>query len=264
MSVRLRYTPPMALTPFTHPALEHDRILHGFFGREGGISEGLYRGLNCGPGSNDVPHNVAANRALVAAHLGVAPTQLCTLYQIHSPHVLTVHAPFGANRPQADAMVTDIPGIALGILTADCGPVLFADAEAGVIGAAHAGWKGAYYGVLENTVAAMEALGAKRENIAAVLGPTIAQASYEVGPEFIERFTSLEQETFFSPSTRDNHHQFNLPAYIGMRLGKLNLAAIGDLAMDTSSNEPQFFSYRRTTLRGEPDYGRQVSVIALE
>lgn len=248
------------LHPVTHPALTTP---HGFFTREGGVSDGLYRGLNCGPGSGDAPASVAENRARVAQHLGVAPANLLSLYQIHSPNVLTVTAPF-TERPQADAMVTNISGIALGILTADCGPVLFHDPVARVIGAAHAGWKGAHYGVLENTIAAMEALGATRQNTTAVLGPTIAQGSYEVGPDFIARFAPSEQERFFIPSAKDGHHMFDLPAYILSRLGALGLKQVHDVAMDTTSNEAQFFSYRRTTLRKEPDYGRQVSVICLE
>lgn len=258
----MRYTAAMPLTPFTHHAADFSTIRYGFFGREGGVSEGVYRGLNCGPGSNDVPAHVTENRRRVTAHFGMAPEKLCTLYQIHSPDVVKVTAPF-SERPQADAMVTNVPGLALGILTADCGPVLFADPVAKVIGAAHAGWKGAFYGVLENTVAAMEMLGATRSNITAVLGPTIAQQSYEVGPEFIERFAPTEQERFFMPSAKPGHHYFNLPAFIAMRLGALGLASAHDLAMDTYSNEAHCFSYRRTTLRGEPDYGRQVSVITL-
>jgi YfiH family protein len=252
------------MTPFTHPTLTHPGIGHGFFGREGGVSEGIYAGLNCGVGSRDNAEHVAENRRRVAQHFGLPASQLCTLYQIHSAEVVTLTAPVDpANKPQADAMVTATPGIALGILTADCGPVLFADPIARVIGAAHAGWKGAVGGVLEATLRAMQSLGARAENIHAVLGPTIAQASYEVGTEFFERFSGLEQKTFFIPSGREGHHYFDLPAYITTRLAAAGLAKVGNLAMDTNAREADFFSYRRTTLRGEADYGRQVSVITL-
>lgn len=249
---------------FTHASLEHPRIAHGFFGREGGVSEGLYAGLNCGPGSHDNKAHVAENRARVAHALGMLPERLVTLYQIHSPNALIVHEPWTGTPPQADALVTNVPGITLGILTADCAPVLFADAEAGVIGAAHAGWKGAHGGVVESTLLAMEKLGARREQIAAAIGPAISQASYEVGPEFIARFSGLEQAQFFVPSTREGHHQFDLPAFVAHTARKAGLQRIASLAMDTCSNAQQFFSYRRTTLNQEPDYGRQMSCIALK
>lgn len=248
----------------THPFLDHDSFGHGFFGRAGGVSEGIYRGLNCGPGSKDVPEHIAENRRRVAASFSQAPEQLCTLYQIHSPDVVSVNAPFGEARPQADALVTNRPGIVLGILTADCAPVLFADAQAGVIGAAHAGWKGAHGGVVENTIAAMEALGARREQIAAVVGPCIAQVSYEVGPEFVARFTADEQAQYFIPSTRAQHAQFDLAGYVTGALRRAGVAQVSALMVDTCANEEAFFSYRRTTLRGEPDYGRQISAIALK
>ncbi len=250
--------------PFhTHKLLIHPRLAHGFFGREGGVSEGLYASLNCGPGSKDVPAHVVQNRARVAAALGSEAEQLCTLYQIHSPEVITVTEPFGDERPQADAMVTNITGITLGILTADCGPILFADVEAGVIGAAHAGWKGAHGDVVENTVMAMEKLGAKRERIVAVLGPCIQQLSYEVGPEFIARFAAEDQAQFFISSDKPDHHRFDLPGFILQQLTRAGLQNCANLAMDTCSNPAQFFSYRRTTLLGEPDYGREISAITL-
>ena len=247
----------------THPLLDSPRIAHGFFGREGGVSEGLYAGLNCGPGSHDNKAHVAENRARVAHALGMMPEKLCTLYQIHSPNAVIVHKPWDSNPPQADALVTNVAGITLGILTADCAPVLFADGAAGVIGAAHAGWKGAHGGVVESTLLAMEALGASRENTVAVIGPCIAQSSYEVGPEFITRFASDEQQQFFIPSTRAGHHRFDLPAYVAHTARRAGLQRIAVLAMDTASNPAQFFSYRRTTLNAEPDYGRQLSCIAL-
>ncbi len=251
-------------TFLTHPLLDSPAIAHGFFGREGGVSEGLYAGLNCGPGSADNKAHVAENRARVAHALGMMPERLCTLYQIHSPNVVIVHEPYVGTPPQADAHVTNVRGITLGILTADCAPVLFADVAAGVIGAAHAGWKGAHGGVVESTVIAMEKLGAKREHIAAVIGPCIQQNSYEVGAEFIARFTADEQAQFFIPSDRAGHHRFDLPAYVTQTARAAGLQRVAVIAMDTCSNAAQFFSYRRTTLRGEPDYGRQISAIALK
>ena len=255
----------MTHAPFhTHTHLTHPSIAHGFFGRAGGVSEGIYAGLNCGSGSRDNAAHVAQNRARVAHALGVAPARLVTLYQVHSPNVVVVRKPWDASTPpQADALVTNTPGLTLGILTADCAPVLFADHEAGVIGAAHAGWKGALSGVVESTVAAMETLGARRERIAAVIGPCIAQASYEVGPEFVARFTPDEQQRFFVPSSRKDHHQFDLPAYVAATAQAAGLQRIAALAMDTASDPNRFFSYRRTTLAREPDYGRQISAIGL-
>ena len=248
---------------FSHPFLDHPHIAHGFFGREGGVSEGIYRGLNCGPGSKDDPARVAENRRRVAASFSRLESDLCTLYQIHSADVVTVNAPFMGERPQADAMVTNRPGVVLGILTADCAPVLFTDPVSGVIGAAHAGWKGAYGGIIENTVAAMEKLGAQRHHIGAVIGPCIAQASYEVGPEFIARFTQHDQAQYFVPSTREGHAQFDLSAFVAAALRRASIAHAAALMIDTCANEQQFFSYRRTTLRGEPDYGRHISAIML-
>ncbi len=248
---------------YTHPLLDAPTIAHGFFGREGGVSEGLYAGLNCGPGSADNKAHVAENRARVTHALEQMPEKLCTLYQIHSPNVVIVHEPYTGTPPQADAHVTNVAGITLGILTADCAPVLFADVAAGVIGAAHAGWKGAHGGVVESTVLAMEKLGATRANISAVIGPCIQQKSYEVGAEFIARFTPAEQSQFFIPSNREGFHRFDLPAYVTKTARAAGLQRVAVLAMDTCSNAAQFFSYRRTTLAGEPDYGRQISAIAL-
>ena len=239
---------------------------HGFFTREGGVSEGIYAGLNCGPGSNDVPENVAENRARVSRALGLSGVPLVSAYQIHSSDVIRVAGPWDQTQaPQGDALVTDRPGVVLGILTADCGPVLFADPGAGVIGAAHAGWKGAVGGVLENTVLEMEALGAKCASIAAVLGPCIHQASYEVGGELRDAVLadSPWAENLFIASPRADHFQFDLPDYIRGRLNALGLGHVGQVDADTYANEDLFFSYRRTTHAGEPDYGRQVSAIAL-
>lgn len=248
----------------TSELLDTPRIRHGFFTRQGGTSKGIYKSLNCGPGSGDDPESVRVNRHRVIAELGGG--ELCTLHQVHSPDVVTVASSFPEERPKADALVTKTPGIILGILTADCGPVLFADNEARVVGAAHAGWKGAFTGVLENTVAAMEALGAKRERITAALGPCIAQQSYEVGPEFIARLVEADAKNsrHFIPSTKPDHHMFDLPGYVLDRLAETRIAKAGWVGRDTCAEDDMFFSYRRTTLRKEPDYGRQISVISLK
>jgi len=237
---------------------------HGFYSRRGGVSTGLYESLNCGQGSGDDPAAVAANRARVAAHLsGRDDTPLVSVYQVHGTTCLTVDAPWAGDRPQADAMVTAVPGIAIGILTADCGPVLFEDASAGVIGAAHAGWKGAVGGILDATITAMEALGANRENIKAALGPCIHAASYEVTLPFREACMAADQHTagFFLPGKDEMHLQFDLPGYIAARLERLGVTArLVDIDTYTC---PDHFSYRRTTHRAESDYGRQISAIML-
>lgn len=240
-------------------------LAHGFFTRQGGVSTGLYESLNCGPGSNDAPDAVAMNRARVATTLGVGTTQLVSLYQVHGADCVRVERPWArADAPRADCFVTNVPGIALGILTADCTPVLFADAAARIIGAAHAGWKGARAGVLEATIRGMEALGAQRRNIAAAIGPTIAQASYEVGPEFRAALVGDDSanERFFVPG-RGDRFQFDLPAYVTARLVASAIGRIERVEADTASDPARFFSYRRTCLAGEPDYGRQISAIAL-
>jgi polyphenol oxidase len=248
------------------PALSSQQsIRHAFFTREGGISEGIYASLNGGIGSSDNPGKVRENRRRMAEALTVAPDALISVYQVHSPDAVIVDGPWTAERPKADAMVTSVPGLALGITTADCGPVLFADAQARVIGAAHAGWRGAVTGVLESTIAAMEQLGARRENIVAVLGPTISQKAYEVGPDFIERYTTEApgHERFLKEAERPGHAMFNLPGFIGARLEATGIGAFTDLGLCTYSDEERFFSYRRTTHRQEPDYGRLISAIAL-
>ncbi len=238
-------------------------IQHGFFTRKGGASAGIYEGLNCGVGSKDAPDTVQSNRARVADHMSVTPDALVGVHQYHSADVETVHAPT-FDRPKADAIVTNQKGIALGILTADCQPVLFADSEAGVIGAAHAGWKGALGGVLSNTVAAMEALGAKRENIAAAIGPCISQRSYEVGPEFFEDFLATDPDfARFFANGQEDRMQFDLP---GFGLHMLRAAGVGTaewIGHCTYSDAARFYSYRRTTHRKESDYGRLISVIRL-
>lgn len=240
-------------------------IRHAFFTREGGVSTGIYASLNGGLGSSDDPAAIAENRRRMAAHLAVEPTHLVSLYQVHSADVEVVTGPWPAERPKADAMVTAASGVALGVSSADCGPILFADSEARVVGAAHAGWKGAFGGVVASTVTAMEKLGARRERIVAVLGPTISAAAYEVGPEFVERFKA-ENATyarFFTASERAAHAMFDLPAFIGLRAQEAGIGRFLDLSLCTYGDEQRFFSYRRTTHRSEPDYGRLISAIAL-
>ncbi|MCJ2082398.1 peptidoglycan editing factor PgeF [Methylobacterium sp. J-090] len=239
-------------------------LRHAFFTREGGVSEGLYASLNGGLGSADVPARVAENRDRMCAELGVA--SLVSLYQVHSATAVVVEAPFLPDaRPQADAMVTRVRGLALGIATADCGPILFADAERGVVGAAHAGWKGALTGVIDATVQAMEGLGARRSEIVAVLGPTISQGAYEVGPDFITRFRMEAPgcEGFLGAGARPGHAQFDLPGFIAARLARAGVTRAHDLGVCTYADPDRFYSYRRATHRHEADYGRLISAIAL-
>lgn len=254
------------LHPVTAPQLDDvGTIRHAFFTRLNGLSTGLYAGLNVGIGSNDDPKLVAHNRALAAQHLGCDPGKLVTLYQVHSADVITADAPFPGDRPQADGLVTATPGLLIGVLTADCGPVLFADKKAGIVGACHAGWKGATGGILEATVEAMEKLGATRSTVTAVLGPTISQKNYEVGPEFIERLTRLDADNsrWLRPSENAGHAMFDLPGYIVDRLDRQGVNA-GWTGQCTYAGEEQFFSYRRATHRGDADYGRQLSAICLK
>ena len=234
---------------------------HGFLGRRGGVSTGTIAGLNIGHGAEDDLQAVAENRrrAVEAVMPGAA---LATVYQVHSPDVATVEAPWPHDeRPRADGMVTSRPGLLLGVVTADCAPVLFADQAAGVVGAAHAGWRGAHGGVLENTVASMERLGAERARIVAAIGPAIAQASYEVDAAFRDNF-GPDAGTFFAPG-RPGHWQFDLEAYLCRRLRDAGIVLIEPLGLDTYVDEARFFSYRRATHRGEPTYGRQFSLIGL-
>ncbi len=238
-------------------------VSHGFLGRRGGASEGIFASLDLGRGSNgENPHIEENRRRAIAAVLPGAA--LCTLYQIHSAEIVVVDGPFADERPKADAMVTNRPGLLLGILTADCAPVLFADEQAGVIGAAHAGWKGALGGVTDATLAAMERLGASRSRIAAAVGPCIARSSYEVDNGFARRFENVEpaNERFFSAG-RPGRHQFDLEGYVVSRLALAGVEHITALGMDTYADEEHFFSYRRMTHRAEPDYGRQISLIGL-
>ncbi len=239
-------------------------IPHGFLGRRGGVSSGAYASLNTGIGSDDTPAAIAENRR--RATESVLPgAQLVGLYQIHSAEAVTITAPVDdAFRPRADALVTNRPGLALGILTADCAPVLFADIDAGVVGAAHAGWKGALGGVTDATILAMEAIGARRDRIVAAVGPCIARASYEVDGAFIQRFCEAdpENERFFADGRAD-HFQFDLESYVVSRLAVAGLGRVEALGLDTYADPDRFFSYRRATHRGEPTYGRQISIIGL-
>ncbi len=237
-------------------------IRHAFFTREGGVSTGIYASLNGGVGSRDNQTHVLENRRRMAEHLGVTPEHFLTAYQVHSPDAVIADAPF-EERPQVDAIVTATRGLAIGVTTADCGPVLLADPVAGVIGTAHAGWKGAQRGILDTAVARMEQLGSDRKNIIAVLGPCIRQASYEVGADFRQTFEAGDDD-FFAPALRAHHLQFDLGGYIAHRLRKAGVGTVEDLALDTYADEERFFSYRRTTHRSEPDYGRMIAAIVLE
>jgi YfiH family protein len=241
-------------------------IRHAFFTRQGGVSDGIYESLNGGVGSRDAAEHVAENRARMAAALGVGAESFLTAYQIHSPDVVTVeHAWAGDARPRADALVTRTPGIAIGVSTADCGPILFADADARVIGAAHAGWRGAFTGVIEATIAAMERCGARRETIVAATGPMIRQPNYEVGPEFVERFKadSAANERFFAPSAKEDHAMFDLAGYIAARLATAGIRQIEDIGKCTYADADTFYSYRRSVHRNEADYGRHINAIAI-
>ncbi|MFK7942467.1 MAG: peptidoglycan editing factor PgeF [Paracoccaceae bacterium] len=235
-------------------------VPHGFFTREGGVSEGIFLGLNGGQGSKDTAEAVVENRRRIKEHL--AADALVSVYQVHSPDAVRVDGPWNDDKPDADAMVTDRPGIALGILTADCTPVLFADRTAGVVGAAHAGWKGALGGVLETTLDQMEALGADRGRVVAAIGPVISQRAYEVGPEFVERFLEEDPDwaQFFAGGKGDRA-MFDLPGYCLMRLRSAGVGEADWTGHCTYSDEARFYSYRRTCHRGEPDYGRLVAAI---
>ena len=241
-------------------------IRHAFFTREGGVSDGLFASLNCGFGSGDDADKVTRNRSIAMDRLGLAADRLVTCRQVHSADVIAVDEPWRRDdSPSADGMVTTRPGIALGVLAADCAPVLFADAEARVIGAAHGGWRGALDGVGEATIAAMVAMGARVDRIRAGIGPCIGQDSYEVGPEFPPRFATIDAESaaFFVPAARPEHFRFDLGGYITRRLARLGLAAIERAPHDTAADARRFFSYRRACLTGERDYGRSIAAIAL-
>ncbi|WP_215905686.1 peptidoglycan editing factor PgeF [Thalassospira sp. TSL5-1] len=241
-------------------------LKHGFFTREGGMSNGIHAGLNVGFGSDDDAEIVARNRALAAAAFGTTSDRLTTVYQVHGTDVAVLERPLTRDElPRADAMVTDRENVMLGILTADCTPVLFCDPVKQVIGACHSGWRGSFAGVSESTVVAMEKLGASRANIVAAIGPCIGRASYEVDAGFRARILSGPRgdDDLFDPSDRDGHYMFDLPEYVYRRTCDTGIAKVDLLACDTLVEEQLFFSYRRTTLRGEPDYGRQLSAIML-
>ncbi|MGJ8571311.1 MAG: peptidoglycan editing factor PgeF [Hoeflea sp.] len=242
-----------------------NRIDHGFFSRVGGVSKGLYRGLNVGFGSRDDRADVTENRNRVSRWFDFDLDRLVTVHQVHSPRVQIATLENRAERPEADALVTNTPGLVLGVLTADCGPVLFADPEAGVIGAAHAGWRGAFDGVLESTIAAMQGLGAQPARTVAVLGPSISQSNYEVGPEFVDRFVKADpaNEIYFVASGKPGHALFDLRQFTIDRLRRAGVKA--DMRSDcTYEDEEAWYSYRRSTHRNEPDYGRQISAIAIK
>lgn len=241
-------------------------IRHAFFTRAGGVSGGVYASLNAGIGSNDEPRNVTENRARMAAALDVPAERFLTCYQVHSPDAVVAVEPWGdGGRPRADAIVTTIAGLAIGVSTADCGPVLFADAHARVIGAAHAGWRGALGGVTDRTIAAMERLGAARERIVAALGPMIRQPNYETGSDLRDSFVAADPANarFFRPSERAGHFMFDLAGYVTARLAAAGVGTIEDVDACTYANAEDFFSYRRMTHRAEADYGRHVNAIVL-
>ncbi len=243
----------------------NDRIDHAFFTRDGGVSSGLYHGLNAGIGSKDDTAKVIENRALAMATLGVGEADLATPWQVHSAEAVVVDRPFKGERPRVDGIVTTTPGLAVGVVTADCGPILFADAENGVVGAAHSGWRGALGGVIEATIAAMETAGARRTSIVAVLGPTITQANYEVGTEMMAEFLNgdASRERFFAPGRDETRRQFDLPGFILSQIE--SSGATGSFVQRCTYGEPErFYSYRRTTHRREPDYGRQLSAILIK
>ncbi len=255
------------LTPVTSSYLAAvPGIRHAFFTREGGVSNGHYASLNGGLGSQDERPHVLENRARMAHYMGVPDERFLNVWQIHSADVAIVKGPWeNGERPKADAMVTATPGLSISVATADCGPILFVDAGARVIGAAHAGWQGAFSGILEATVIAMESLGSQRTDITAVIGPMLSQRNYEVGPEFVARFMAQDagHARFFIPSSRADHAMFDLPAYNAMRLKRVGIDNVYDLALCTYDDEQRFFSYRRTTHRKEADYGRLISSISI-
>lgn len=253
----------MSLEILTDDAL--GSVRHGFFTRKGGVSTGVFSGLNCGLSSDDLDKDVKENRNRVARAIGLGPEALCTVRQVHGTHVASIDSPIEHDRSiEADAMVTATPGVALGILTADCQPVLFADQNASVIGAAHAGWRGALDGVLEQTLDAMENLGARRQDTIAIIGPSISQKAYEVGPEFIEQFMDVDPDNhrYFVNGSGDRY-QFDLPAFGVQRLRDAGVGLAHWTRHCTYSDEARFYSYRRTVHRKEPDYGRLISAIAL-
>lgn len=255
----------MSLAPITHPLLDRAGVRHGFFTRAGGVSTGLYEGLNTGVGSNDDPAAVAENRRRVAKHMGGGPDDIAACYQIHSAVARVAEAGWKGERPEGDAVVTGARGVICAVLTADCAPVLLADAGAGVVGAAHAGWKGALGGIVHSTVAAMEALGARPGRTVAVIGPCISQDSYEVGADFQERFEHHDpgRDRFFAPGETADKRLFDLPAFVLWRLEQAGVADAAWTGDDTRTDAARFYSNRRAHLNGEPDFGRLMSAISL-
>lgn len=249
----------------TDEGLSGAAVRHGFFTRRGGTSNGLYASLNCGLGSDDARDQVVENRTRVAQTLGATDDLLCTVYQVHSADVITLDRPFDGDPPKADGLVTKTPGLAIGALAADCAPILFYDVTAKVIGACHAGWRGALAGIGDATVAAMEAIGADRAAVRAVVGPCISQENYEVGAEFKSAFVDADfgNERFFIPSEADGRDQFDLPHYLTDRLAAFGVGSVKALGLCTYADPERFYSYRRKTHLDETDYGRQVSAICL-
>jgi YfiH family protein len=253
----------VSLPVLTSPLLDVPGVRHAFFTRQGGVSTGVYASLNMGLGSRDDPAAVQENRRRAAGHFGAA--QIVTAYQVHSPDAVTAEGPWPGDAPQADAVVSAMPGVVCGALAADCAPVLLADAEARVVGAAHAGWKGALTGVIESAVAQMERLGARRERLVAAVGPCIGPASYEVGLEFLERFAAADpaHADFFGPAQAADKRMFDLPAFVLAQLSTAGVGRCGWVGRDTCAEPELFFSNRRAFRQGEPDYGRLLSAIML-
>ncbi len=255
----------MTLAPITHPLLDRAGLRHGFFTRQGGVSTGLYEGLNTGVGSNDDPAAVAENRRRIAAHLGGVPDDFAACFQIHSAVARVAEAGWRGDRPEGDASVTAAPGVICAVLTADCAPILLADPQAGIVGAAHAGWKGALDGIVHSTVTAMQAQGAEPRRMVAVVGPCIARASYEVGADFEDRFTRHDpaSERFFASGETSDKRLFDLPAFVLWRLEQAGVADAAWTGDDTRTDATRFYSNRRAYLNGEPDFGRLMSAISL-
>jgi YfiH family protein len=255
----------MSLQPITHPLLARAGVRHGFFTRQGGVSTGLYEGLNTGIGSKDDPAAIAENRRRIAGHFGGGPDDLAACFQIHSAVARVAEAGWKGDRPEGDATVTATPGVICAVLTADCAPILLADPEAGIVGAAHAGWKGALDGIVQSTVTAMQTLGAEPRRMVAVVGPCIARTSYEVGADFQDRFHHHDPGSarFFAPGQSPDKRLFDLPAFVLWRLEQAGVADAAWTGDDTRVDAARFYSNRRAFLAGEADFGRLMSAISL-